>query len=134
MSIKKWGKHGWYFFYNVANSYPDNPTEQDKKEMYSFFIYTSKVLPCVSCRINMAKHMEIYKLDNNVLQSRDNLIEWLVNIENSVLASQSRQLITKQQAIDKYIIQENDNTNIYILVLLLIVLLGIVFVKNKHFK
>lgn len=140
---KFWGKPSWIFLYSVVLKYPANPTEIEKKNMSTFLLSIQHILPCESCRMNMAKHMTKYKLDDVALSSNDNLFNWLLNIHNSVNQSQNRGTYTREQIINNYLTSTNGNISgikqyitqyekyVVIAIILMIILFLIYFMKVK---
>src|ERR1700744_3125039 len=100
---KLWGPPTWDFLYYVALSYPDNPTQQEKENMQTFFIIIGKVLPCETCRFNYVTHMTKHHLDSISLSSRYNLINWLININNEINLSHGKSFITYDYVVNKYL-------------------------------
>ena len=78
-----WGKHGWIFFNHVALSYPQNPTDEEKRAYKSFFTEVQHILPCLSCSINYKKHLKELPIDN-FLGSSDDLFSWTIKMQNKV--------------------------------------------------
>lgn len=78
---KLWGSSAWHFLHYVTFAYPEKPTKIQKENMTNFFTNIGNVLPCESCRQNY-----VIELKNNPIKvnSRDELVAWLVEIHNSV--------------------------------------------------
>lgn len=53
------GKSTWNLIHSVAASFPENPTEEEKKNVSDFFISLSKVYPCPHCRDDFRQSVEI---------------------------------------------------------------------------
>ncbi len=49
-SANEWGPHFWKTMHYVAHSYPDAPTQKQKKEYERFYKSLMVVLPCSLCR------------------------------------------------------------------------------------
>lgn len=77
---KLWGKSGWIFLHSITLGYPINPTEEDKNNYKLFFNSLGFVLPCSICRNNFVNSLDKYKLTNDILMTRDTLVNWLINI------------------------------------------------------
>jgi len=84
IDTKVWGKHGWIFLHLVSLAYPENPTLENKKTYKNFYLNVGQILPCYKCRVNYSKHLEKYPLTDKVVESRENLVNWLINIHNCV--------------------------------------------------
>lgn len=79
---KLWGKSGWIFLHSVTLGYPNNPTEEDKNNYKIFFNSIKNILPCNNCRQNYSNSIEKYNLTDDVLITRDTLVNWLINIRS----------------------------------------------------
>lgn len=136
-----WGQHAWKFMHYITLSYPDNPTDVDKLNIYNFFSTISRILPCDKCRYNFSEHQKQYPLNNECLSSKYNLTNWLLNIHNNVNIATNKPIMS----YDEFIILYNPiNTNssyldtktltiIFIVVLILILLL-ILRIKHRNSK
>ena len=78
-----WGPHMWMSIHSIAISFPDNPSQSDKKNYKQFFSHLSKVLPCKSCSISFRKYMKILPIEK-YLTSRKRLLYWTYLIHNKV--------------------------------------------------
>ena len=77
-----WGKSGWIFLHSISLEYPEKPTEEDKNNYKIFYNSIQYVLPCSKCRNNYTKSIQKRKLTDDILTSRDKLINWLIDIRN----------------------------------------------------
>jgi hypothetical protein len=94
-----WGPHAWFFLETITLGYPTNPTEKEKSNTKNFFYALQFVIPCEKCRVNYSEHLHKYPLSNNVLENRDNLFNWIVNIHNSV---DPNKIISHKETYDYY--------------------------------
>lgn len=128
-----WGSHAWKFMHYITLSYPDNPTNIDKINMYNFFIGVQKILPCEKCRYNFIEHQKKYPLNDACLNSKYNLVNWLINIHNDVNIENNKPTMTYDEFIKMYMPETNTNRNldnktltiIFILLLILILLMSL---------
>lgn len=140
-----WGSSAWQFMHYVTLSYPDNPTNVDKINMYNFFTSMQKILPCDKCRYNFLEHQKKYPLDDKTFSSRYNLVNWLLNIHNNVNIETGKPTMTYDEFISMYMPELGMPTNslsnlinfdmhnmivIFIVILILILLLCL-RIKNK---
>ena len=106
LKTKVWGPPTWFFLHSVSFTYPNNPTDQDKKNYYDFFISISNILPCSICSNSYKKY--IFENDTNLsnfLDSRKNLSYWLYLIHNKVnkkLNVDPKLIPTYEQVVLKY--------------------------------
>jgi hypothetical protein len=77
-----WGPHAWKFLHAVSFAYPDNPSHMTKLKFLTFFKILRYVLPCATCRRGYTH--ESQDLSIKVLQNKDTLSRWLVNVHNKV--------------------------------------------------
>ncbi len=97
-SPKIWGRQAWHFIHMVALSYPDNPTEEDKKNYLRFFQSLSHALPCPVCGEHFKQNMD---KSPPRLDSRKELFEWTVDIHNEVNKMNQKKVLSYDQAIDE---------------------------------
>ena len=83
LSNNQWGPPAWYFLHAITLNYPKNPTYNDKMNYMNFFKSIGYVLPCPKCGMNYNKNIQENPIDNH-LNSREDLIQWLINIHNNV--------------------------------------------------
>ena len=137
---KIWGPIYWNTLYFVISTYPQNPSIDDKKNMYNFFMNFKNILPCESCRENFEDHLKYFPLDNNVLISNYHLTQWFINIQNQINKKIGKQEITIVDFNNKIKLLKSENNknksiftskfyNIVLLIALIIVL--ICYVKLK---
>lgn len=140
---KLWGSSAWTFLMYIAMAYPDNPTNNDKEHMKLFLRSMGNVLPCEKCRVNFSHHQLKLPLNENVLNSRINLLNWMATVNNQVRINNNEAEMDIQDIIKKYIskdIAQTDHTyypkNIYIFAYLCIIVLVLfiaiyVFTKSR---
>ena len=105
-----WGPHAWFFLETITMSYPESPSEEDKKNIKIFFNSLKFVIPCEKCRNNYISHLEKYPLDDNNVKSRDNLFKWIVDIHNSVDINKQR---TYQETANFYMKSYSNESNFF---------------------
>lgn len=103
-----WGKSGWIFLNSIALTY-----DPIYKENYRQFItQLPYILPCKTCGENLKKN--IYSLDN-ALESKENLISWLINVRNSIYIDNHTECKQKnfKETIDEIFYSYSSKVNIY---------------------
>jgi hypothetical protein len=132
---KLWGYHGWSFLYYIILSYPNNPSEIQKNNIYNFFILVGKVLPCEKCRINYANHIIKYPLTDKILSSKQNLLNWFININNEVNILLNKPLVSYNEIINRYLNQNNpyifNKQLLTIIIIIVLIILFIIILKVK---
>ena len=96
MDSKVWGPHAWIFLHSVTMSYPENPTDRDKQNVYDFFQSLGNVIPCPVCKKHYQINLEQTPIKNN---SRNELTYWLFDFHNKVNKSLDR----KELSFDEFI-------------------------------
>jgi len=131
MGPETWGPHGWKFIHFITMGYPIHPSKYDKENYLKFFNSLTKVIPCSFCADHFKDHLRMHPLDNKVLSSRENLMEWGIKMHNLVNIMNNKKSLTKKEGI-KLIKEEdirdrkncgivqpnNEPINIYIIILL----------------
>ena len=84
MGPSTWGPHGWRFFHYVTLGYPINPSDKDIKIYKKFFKSIGNILPCSICRDNYKDHIKKFPLTTNIMNDREKLIKWGINMHNLV--------------------------------------------------
>ena len=81
MIIEVWGPKAWRLIHCTAQSYPDNPREEDKHNYYEFYNNLPYILPCCICK----EHFEEQLRTNPIkLGSQKELSYWLYDLHNNV--------------------------------------------------
>lgn len=135
MNPKVWGHHAWIFLHSITLNYPTNPTINDIKKHYNFFNNLMYILPCDKCKYHYKQNLMKYPLTNKILSSRENLINWLINIHNSVNYMNNKKQFTYDEMINKYndIYNNIDNKFIHfnkIIIVLIIICIIIILFKD----
>lgn len=137
MKPEIWGPMTWTLLHSITLEYPENPTEEDKENIKNFINCFGKVLPCEKCRINFKTHIEELPLSDNILNSRKNLIKWMIDIHNLVNKMNGKKELTYQEALKNILITCNNNDkticykNIIIIVLTIIILILVTVIINS---
>jgi len=128
-----WGPSAWTFLHTITYNYPENPTEEDKRNYLNFFDSLKNVLPCKKCQAHYKENMNKYDL-NNSLNSRQDIVEWLIDIHNEVNRDTGKKILSYSEAYNKYYNLHNVNmiNRIIIFVILSIVLILIFFLYNIY--
>lgn len=136
METEVWGPSAWRFLHLITFQYPEKPKDPDKRNYYVFFNSLKDVLPCPNCREHYSNHFEKQPIQ---LESRKELIEWLIDIHNEV----NLMLGKKEYSYDEiyglydgiYDSNGNSNSNItMIFILFLVILIGYYYYKNHYRK
>lgn len=93
-----WGRQAWHFIHMVALSYPENPSDDDKKHYLGFLNSLQYALPCPICGEHFRENMEKYPPR---LDSKREFFEWTVDLHNAVNRMNKKKVISYDQAIDE---------------------------------
>ena len=141
MDPEIWGPHAWIFLHTVTLNYPNNPTMYDKQHYKNFFINLHHILPCDWCSKNYIHHLQKYPIDN-YLNTKKNLVQWLIHIHNEINKIFNKNTINYQEFINIYkkIYYEknkfftNHNIIIFILSIIIIILIILsIYLYNPKF-
>lgn len=133
METNVWGPSAWKFLHTITFQYPENPTDIEKKQYYVFFNSLKDVLPCQNCREHYSDHFNKNPIQ---MDSRKELIEWLINIHNNVNVMIGKREYSYDEVYQSYnTLYSNSNSNITIFfIILLILLIGYYYYINYYNK
>lgn len=144
LNPEKWGKYFWIGLNFIGYAYPENPSDEDKQNVKNYIMSLGKVIPCDRCRGNFVNHLQKLPLDDIVLESRNNFINWLVNFHNEVNIMLEKRTISVNEYhnIMNDLLTKNNNSNsnniiaknkktISVLILILIIIILIIYIKFK---
>ncbi len=127
-----WGFYFWYSYFLYVFTYPiSNPSSEIKEPTKIFFSNIQYVLPCQKCKKNYKQHLKKYQLTDDVLSSRQNLLNWLVSMYNEVKIIQNKKPLSVDDCIEKFISfynQQPINKHKNIFIILILLLLSFIFV------
>ena len=135
-----WGPHGWKFIHYVTLGYPFNPTEEEKNKYRFFFNSLDTIIPCSICGNNYSKHLKIKPLTDDILNNRNKMIEWgidmhnLVNMENNkkiISYDEGKEIILQNTKDCKYVEHFDNKSNYIIIALVVIILIQFIFLASK---
>lgn len=80
--VEQLGRHTWTFLHTTAAYYPDQPSDQHKKNASALFTSLPSLYPCSFCADELGKEMQ--RVGPPDVSSRSALSNWLCNIHNEV--------------------------------------------------
>jgi hypothetical protein len=107
--------------------------------MQNFFVNLYSVLPCTTCKVNFKNHLAQNPMSDDVLSSRFDLVNWLINMHNQVNIQNNKPVVTYEQFIQKYLYtQQNDcligNNRATVICVSVILILVLIFVMKCKFN
>ena len=93
-----WGPHGWKFIHYITLAYPVNLTTEEKEQYKIFFHSIGNVLPCSICSNHYKKNLLEMPLTDEILSSKDNVINWAIDMHNKVNASRKKKIYSHAEA------------------------------------
>jgi len=85
----------------ISFEYPINPTEYDKRIYHDFYTSLKDVIPCEDCKKHYREHITRYPLTPH-LDSRDNLVKWVIQVHNFVNTSLGKPTLSIEQVMMIY--------------------------------
>jgi len=83
--------------YIVAVNYPDNPNEDDMKQLEAYMRAQAYLMPCPECKKHFTVHVD--KSIGEAKKSRSNLLLWLFSVQNDVNSRTGKPVFTTEQSI-----------------------------------
>jgi len=96
-----WGPHLWFVMHTVSFNYPNEPTQNDKQNYFTFFYNLTKIIPCKDCRTHFIEFVKQNPIQNYLI-NRDKLIEWVMNAHNNVNKLNNKPEWTLEQVFKHY--------------------------------
>ena len=75
------GRNTWSLLHSIAASYPNEPTEEDKKQITNFIYGLAHLFPCKICGSHLLKMLNKEGVHAN---SREDLVNYICKIHNIV--------------------------------------------------
>jgi len=97
-----WGATFWNILHELFYYYPDNTTNEIKNKYKQFIINFQNIIPCETCQTNFSKHLLKYPISNKIFLSKNNLLEWSINIHNEVNIMHNKHIYTLNEYIKEY--------------------------------
>lgn len=93
-----WGPSFWYILHLITFGYPDEPSFIDQRGYHDFFVNLQHVIPCHKCKKHYTKHLQEQPI-GPYLNTKTNLIKWLVNMHNIINLQLNKPIIDVETAI-----------------------------------
>ena len=101
MDPQLWGPQLWYVLHIITMTYPKEPSEYSKRAYHDFFNNLKDVLPCDICKKHYSKFIIEYPVTPH-LDSRENLVKWLIQIHNFVNLELGKPVLSVEEVVALY--------------------------------
>ncbi len=142
MDSKIWGPPLWFFLHSATLGYPEKPTSEDKYGMRILFDSLKITMPC-TCKYNFRKELEILPLTDEILDSKEKLVKWLIDVHNLTNKNLGKPQKSYREVLQFYYDAYNKKTNhdsnichsygrfIIIVLLIVLVITLTIYFKNR---
>ena len=96
-----WGPFMWFILHIITFNYPENPSPFHKESYRDFFNALKNVIPCEQCRKHYTRHLQDCPITPH-LDSKKQIIEWLIKIHNLVNVSLNKNTFTTEEVLNIY--------------------------------
>ena len=79
-----WGPSGWRFIHSVSFTYPEDPTNEEKKRYIDFILNLQHILPCFACRKHLRDNLRNLNFNSNHMKNRNTFSRFCVALHNEV--------------------------------------------------
>lgn len=89
----RFGPSLWQGLHYITLGYPVKPTEDQKQKYKAFFLLLKDTLPCSICANHYAENLKKMPITHEVLETRENLVKWLIDFHNVVNEMKGKEVI-----------------------------------------
>ena len=89
----RFGPSLWQGLHYITLGYPVKPTEEQKQKYKAFFLLLKDTLPCSICANHYAENLKKMPITDEVLETRENLVKWLIDFHNVVNEMKGKEVI-----------------------------------------
>lgn len=104
ITISEWGPGAWNTLHVISHTYPERPSDCEKRDMKQFLHLFASYLPCPTCRKHFETmlHESIPSWNSSALASRTALISFMNDTHNEVNKRLGKRTFTIQEHYDVY--------------------------------
>ena len=84
MMTSIWGPTLWHSLHTISFNYPVQPTLDQKKDYYKFFLSLENVLPCGKCRTNFKQNIIDLPFSMDVMESRYTFSKYIYDLHEHI--------------------------------------------------
>lgn len=128
--LAAWGSSAWTFMHVASWTYPDFPSEEDRKNMFRFMHGLARVIPCGRCRQDWAHYLDVHLPSEECahLDSRTTFTHFLVEGHNYVNRKLGKRAYTYAEA--RFLYDANytdvDSSTFYVQTFVAVLLVSII--------
>eukprot|EP00929_Paragymnodinium_shiwhaense_P001290 TRINITY_DN101515_c0_g1_i1.p1 TRINITY_DN101515_c0_g1~~TRINITY_DN101515_c0_g1_i1.p1 ORF type:complete len:282 (+),score=77.32 TRINITY_DN101515_c0_g1_i1:99-944(+) len=98
---KVWGPPTWFFLHAMTFALPEKVPQEKRIAIENLLNSLPLLLPCPACGQNLAKKMKENPVKDHLF-TRDEMVQWMVDIHNSVNRDTGKRQYTKEEVIREY--------------------------------
>lgn len=138
-----WTRSYWAFAHTLAETYDHNKSNQKPKAVLDFFISFGTLLPCPKCTHHYNQYLQrdgvLAELTTALKTGKEALTQWVIALHNHVNTSLGYPVYSGEAALDEHnrLVQAAASSEatpgfaVQILLIILVVILGLLFVRFK---
>tara|TARA_B100001094_G_C17602800_1_gene517419 strand:- start:27 stop:467 length:441 start_codon:yes stop_codon:yes gene_type:complete len=96
-----WGPHYWFFIHTIGFTYPELPTDGEKKTYYNLIISMPTFIPNNAVSKNFQSLIDTYPV-SSYLNSKESLLKWIHFIHNKINLQIGKEEISYIEFINNY--------------------------------
>ena len=129
-----WGPHYWFFLHSVGFTYPELPTDGEKKKYYNLITSLPTFIPNNAAANNFQSLIDDYPV-SSYLNSKESFLKWIHFIHNQINIRLNKPQLSYKEYIKLYTyVPPKPISNKYFNyagIIIIIILLVIIFSKNS---
>lgn len=143
----RFGPSLWQGLHYISLGYPIKPTNEQKQKYKTFFLLLQDTLPCSVCANHYAENLKKMPLTDEVLETRETFVKWLIDFHNVVNEMKGKDVIEYNRArkmidtdvhcktVEHFTDTNKESSNITFVyglvgVLLILILIAVIYKKN----
>ena len=96
-----WGPHYWFFLHSVGFTYPELPTDGEKKKYYNLITSLPTFIPNNAAANNFQRLIDDYPV-SSYLNSKESFLKWIHFIHNKINKQIGKDEISYIEFINNY--------------------------------
>ena len=96
-----WGPHYWFFIHSIGFTYPDMPTDGEKKKYYNFIMSLPTFIPNKSVSEKFQEVLDDYPV-SSYLNNKTSFLKWIHFIHNKINSMIDKPEISYLEFINNY--------------------------------